>query len=179
MSIAAMTSSLVAVSWMSLLSWMQADEDLSNKLQKHAEEIGQTLNENEAVQEVSAGVLQPIYQLAEYISFPAFYWIAFALMAAGVVSFALQLVLGKFFLLFKMSIDFKEILSDLLGLAISLIGLVLTTQAATQNSSFPENPSMVLSATAVGVVVGFVFYWWGQSQEFRAVKQKAIADKND
>ena len=89
-------------------------------------------------------------------------------MVAGVVSFAFQLVIGKFFLLFKLSLNIKEILSDLLGVVISLVGLVLTTQAATQNSDFPQNAAAVLSASAVGAVVGLVFFWWGQSLEHKA-----------
>lgn len=145
-----------------------SQEDLAEKLQEHAQEIGQTLNDSEAAKELSTGILDPIYRLAEFIEFPTFYWVAFAIMVAGVISFAFQLVLGKFFLLFKGSLNIKEILSDFLGLLISLVGLVLTTQAATQNSTFPESPSAVLSATAVGVVLGLVFYWWGQKQEFRA-----------
>ena len=61
---------------------------------------------------MSAGILKPIYALAEYFSFPAFHWIAFAIMVAGVVSFALQLVLAKLVVLSKGSVSIKEILSD-------------------------------------------------------------------
>lgn len=153
------------------ISQETSQEDLTEKLQEHAQEIGQTLNESETAKELSTGVLDPIYQLAEYMAFPTFYWVAFAIMVAGVISFAFQLVLGKFLLLFKGSLNIKEILSDFLGLLISLIGLVLTTQAATQNSTFPESPTAVLSATIVGVVLGLVFYWWGQKQEFRAARR--------
>ncbi len=179
MTVAATTSSLIAIFLMTTFGWLQqtSEEDLSGKLQQHVEEIQQTINESDAAKDATTGILDPIYQLAEYVSFPAFYWIAFALMVAGVVSFAFQLVLGKFFLLFKSSFNVKEILSDLLGLIISLIGLILTTQAATQNSSFPENPTLVLSATIVGAITGLVFYWWGQTQEFRAVAKTATEKK--
>ncbi|MCH7990587.1 MAG: hypothetical protein IID46_15710 [Planctomycetes bacterium] len=132
------------------------------------EEIAKDVDESERAHEVSAGILRPIYALAEYFSFPAFHWIAFALMVAGVVSFALQLVLAKLVVLRKGSISIKAILSDALGLAISLVGLVLTTQAATENSNFAESAAAVLSATAVGGLAGFVFYRWGQSQEVQA-----------
>lgn len=148
-----------------------AGEDLPGKLQDHAHEISDTLNESPMVQEVSAGILEPIYNAAEYMDFDSFYWIAFALMVAGVVSFAAQLVLSKFFLLFKLSINLKEILGDALGLVISVVGLVLTTQAATQNSSFPESAIAVVSATAVGALAGIIFYWWGQQQEFKAARR--------
>ena len=154
-----------------------SQEDLTEKLQEHAQEIGQTLNESETAKDLSTGILDPIYQLSEVIEFPTFYWVAFAIMVAGVISFAFQLVLGKFFLLFKGSLNIKEMLSDFLGLLISLIGLVLTTQAATQNSTFPESPTAVLSATIVGVVLGLVFYWWGQKQEFRAARH--VPDNKD
>ena len=93
-------------------------------------------------------------------------------MATGVVSFALQLVLGKLLVLARRGFSLSEILSDALGLAISSIGLVLTTQAATENSSFTESAFSVLSASAVGVVAGFVFYLWGQRQELQALEAR-------
>ncbi len=128
------------------------------------------IDENETAQEASSSILNPIYQLAEMFSFPAFHWIAFALMVTGVVSFALQLVLAKLVVLSKLGLSLTEILSDALGLVISVVGLVLTTQAATENSRFTASPFAVLSATAAGVVVGFIFYLWGQSQEVQALK---------
>ena len=143
----------------------------AEKLQDSVQDIASTLNESEAVQNVSAGILEPIYNLAEFMELPAFYWVAFALMVAGVVSFAAQLLLSKFFLLFKLSLNVKEILGDLLGLLISLVGLVLTTQAAAQNSTFPESSVAVVSAAVVGAIVGFVFYLWGQQTEFKAARR--------
>ncbi|ADG67373.1 hypothetical protein Plim_1540 [Planctopirus limnophila DSM 3776] len=133
------------------------------------EEIGRTLDASPEAQKLSAGILDPIYKLAELIGHPWLYWVAFALMTTGVVSFALQLVIGKLVVLMKLHISFTEILSDALGLAISLVGLVFTTQAATENSTFPQSAASVLSATAVGVVLGYFFYVWGQRQELRAV----------
>jgi len=137
-----------------------------------AQEIGATLNESAAVHDVSQSILHPIYQAAEAIGqYPAFYWAAFALMVAGAVSFLLQLVLTKFLLLFRGSLNIKEILMDVAGLFVSLTGLILTTQAAAENSaSFVNSPSAVLSAVALGAVVGLTFYIWGQRQEFQAVK---------
>ena len=145
-------------------------EATTQQVKDRAVEMGKTLNESQAARDVSGGILQPIYQAATYLSFPAFHWCAFALMTAGVVSYLLQLVLAKFFLLFKMSLDVKEILADCLGLLVSAVGLILTTQAATQNSSFTQSPLAVISAALVGIVVGFVFYTWGQRQEFDAVR---------
>lgn len=144
-------------------------EAIGNK----AEEFGNAMNQSQAVKEISAGVLDPIYKVAENIgqNQPWFYWVAFAVMAAGVVSFAGQVVFTKFLLLFKGSLNFREILSDLLGLAISVVGLVLTTQAAAENSQFTSTPAKVVSAAAVGVVAGIVFWMWGTSQEFRAVRR--------
>ena len=149
----------------------KAPGTLQDQVKDQVQEMGQKLDKNPQVQEISTGILQPIYQLAEYIKIPAFYWVAFAMMVAGVISFAFQLVLGKFFLLFKGSLNIKEILSDSLGLVISLVGLVLTTQAATQNSDFPKSPAAVVSAAIVGALFGLLFYWWGQSQEFRAARR--------
>ena len=150
-----------------------ADPLVSSTTDKVAE-IAEQVDQDERAQEVSAGILQPIYQLAEAIAFPAFHWVAFAVMATGVVSFALQIVLAKLAVLMRGSLSFKEILSDALGLVISLTGLVLTTQAAAENSTFTTSPAAVLSASAVGVVAGFVFYLWGQSQELQAAKGRKL-----
>lgn len=147
----------------------QTTADTVDKIQ----EVGNSLNETQAVQEASAGILNSIYSLAEYMAFDAFYWVAFTLMVAGVVSFAGQLVLTKLLLLFKLNLNIKEILGDLLGLVVSLVGLVLTTQAATENSDFPSNAIAVVSATLVGALVGFVFYLWGQQTEFDAANTES------
>lgn len=137
------------------------------------EEIAEQVDESKKAQEVSAGILKPVYALAEFFAFSAFYWVAFTLMVTGVVSFALQLVLAKLIVLSKGSMSLKEILSDSLGLAISLVGLFLTTQAATENSDFAGSAAAVLSATAVGGLAGFIFYLWGQSQEVQAARGRA------
>lgn len=154
-------------------------EETTERVKEKIDEFGQRVDQSEKAHELKQSVLEPIYQFAEYLAFPAFYWVAFALMVAGVVSFAGQLVLTKFFLLFKMSLNIKELLSDLLGLAISAVGLVLTTQAATENSTFTQSAFAVLSSAAVGVVLGILFYIWGQSQEFKAVegKRKRAAER--
>lgn len=146
--------------------------------QTKVDEIAEKIDESDKAKEVSAGILQPIYALAEYLSFPAVHWVAFAIMATGVVTFALQLVLGKLVVLLKAGFSFTEILSDTLGLAISTVGLVLTTQAAAENSNFTQSPAAVLSASAVGVVLGFIFYWWGQSQEIQALRGRRSAAKS-
>ncbi|MCA9046990.1 MAG: hypothetical protein KDA69_21855, partial [Planctomycetaceae bacterium] len=57
-------------------------------------------------------------------------------------------------------------------LVISVVGLVLTTQAAAQNSTFTNSPALVLSGAAIGAVVGFVMYRWGQDLELRAAAAK-------
>lgn len=147
------------------------------KLQGKVDEIADTINQDERARELSAGILQPIYRGAEWIAFPMFYWVAFMLMTAGVVSFAGQIVFAKLFLLLSGSIDLKEIIADSMGFLISATGLILTTQAATENSEFTRTPFMVLSAAAVGVVLGLVTYWWGQSQEFAARRGVRAARK--
>ncbi len=154
-------------------------EETTERVKEKIDEFGQRVDQSEQANELKESILDPIYQFAEYLAFPAFYWVAFALMVAGVVSFAGQLVLTKFFLLFKMSLNIKELLGDLLGLAISAVGLVLTTQAATENSTFTQSAFAVISSAAVGVVLGVLFYFWGQRQEFQAVegKRKSSADR--
>jgi hypothetical protein len=138
------------------------------------EEVARKVDEDERAKEAAAGVLKPIYQVAEYLSFPAIHWVAFALMITGVVSFALQLVLAKLVVLMRFGFSLTEILADALGLAISIVGLVLTTQAAAENSSFTRSPFAVLSAAIVGLVVGFIFYWWGQRHEIQAVEGRRV-----
>jgi hypothetical protein len=138
-----------------------------------ADAVAEAVDKNEQAKEVSAGILKPIYRLAEAFSFPAFHWIAFSVMVAGVVSFALQLTLGKLMVLAKFGFSPSEIISDGLGLAVSLVGLVLTTQAAAENSSFTSSATAVLSAAAVGAILGFVFYLWGQRQELQAVEGRS------
>jgi hypothetical protein len=140
-------------------------------------EIAEKVNEDERAQQVSAGILDQIYQLAERFSFPMYHWVAFALMVSGVISFALQLTLGKLFVLAKMSISPSEILGDIQGLVISLVGLVLTTQAAAENSTFTQSPASVLSATAVGAATGYLFYRWGKAQELAAADGRKVAAK--
>jgi hypothetical protein len=152
-----------------------AVEDALEKIDGVVEQV----DESAQAQEVKSNILAPIYVLAERFSFPAFHWLAFAVMVTGVVSFALQLVLGKLVVLSRFGFSPTEILSDALGLVVSLIGLVLTTQAATENSSFTSSASAVISATAVGGLLGLVFYVWGQRQELQAVegRRKAAAVK--
>ena len=140
-----------------------------------AESVAEAVDNNEQAKEASAGILKPIYRLAEAFSFPAFHWIAFSVMVAGVVSFALQLTLGKLVVLARLSFSPAEILSDALGLVVSLVGLVLTTQAAVENSSFTRSAAAVLSAVGVGAIAGFVFYLWGQRQELQAVEGRKRA----
>ena len=112
--------------------------------------------------------------MAEFVAKPAVHWVAFAVMVTGVVSFALQLVLAKLAVLLRFGLSLTEIFSDALGLVISLTGLVLTTQAAAENSNFTQSPAAVLSAAAVGVLAGLVFYWWGQSQEIQALEGRKL-----
>lgn len=144
---------------------------------QQVKEIAEKVDQNPQAQEVSAGILKQIYLVAERMESPMFHWAAFALMVTGVVSFALQLVLGKLLVLAKLSLSLTEILSDAMGLAVSLVGLVLTTQAAAQNSTFTTSPAAVLSATGVGVLLGFFFFKWGTSQELSAVDGRKVQAK--
>ena len=153
----------------------EAGKSVSDQISEKASEIGDVLNQDANVQKASAGILQRIYDAAEYIGFPWFHWVAFMLMVAGVIGFGGQLILGKFFLLFRGSLNLKEIIADLLGLLVSAVGLILTTQASAENSDFTRTPMLVVSAAAVGAVLGLLCYWWGQSQEFAALRGKRAA----
>jgi len=144
-------------------------KELGAEVEAKVDEIAEKIDQNESAKEAAEGVLGPIYKLAESLNFSSFHWLAFGLMSAGVVSFALQLVLGKLVVLFKGSINLREIVSDAIGFVISTVGLVLTTQAAAENSTFTHSPAAVLSSAACGVVLGFMLYRWGQMQEVNAV----------
>ena len=152
----------------------QAQSTLESARER-ADAVVEAVDTNTPAQEASAGILKPIYRLAEAFSFPAFHWIAFSVMVTGVVSFVLQLTLGKLVVLARRGFSPAEILSDTLGLVVSLVGLVFTTQAAAENSSFTRSAAAVLSATAVGAIAGFVFYLWGQRQELQAVESRKRA----
>jgi hypothetical protein len=135
------------------------------------EEVSEKLDSDPRAQQARESIIGWIYQAAEYLSFPAFYWVAFAAMVAGLVSYGLQLLLGKLVMLIQFHFSLTEILADGLGFVISALGLVLTTQAAAENSAFIASPAQVLSATALGVLVGLVFYIRGQTQEYREARE--------
>lgn len=145
------------------------------EMPKEIEKIADKVDQSDAAKETSAGILTPIYMLAEAFSFPLFHWVAFSLMFAGVVSFALQLVIGKLVVMAHLGFSPREIISDAFGLVISVIGLVLTTQAAAENSSFTQSPFLVISASVVGAVFGLLMYFWGQAQEVEAVQGRRVA----
>lgn len=145
-------------------------EDLQKKVTQKVSDVAEQINQDERARLASAGILKPIYELARYFSFSAFHWLAFALMATGVVSFALQLVVSKLILLARLRFSLTQVLVDLLGLVTSAVGLVLTTQAATENSKFTQSPAAVLSASAVGLIVGFIFFLWSHRQESIAAR---------
>ncbi len=147
--------------------------DVAETTQQTVDKLAEQVDQNQQAQEARAGILKPIYLLAEYFAFPTFHWVAFMLMVGGVIGFALQLVLGKLVVLANRGFSIKEILSDTVGLAISAIGLVLTTQAAAENSSFTQSAFAVLTATVAGGLLGFVLYVWGQSQELQAVQGRS------
>ena len=72
-----------------------------------------------------------------------------------------------------MGFSWGAILSDAFGFVISVFGLVLTTQAATENSTFTHSAAAVLSATIAGAFVGIILYRWGQAQELQAAQGRA------
>lgn len=147
----------------------------SSELPEQLQTIAKDVDNSETAKETSAGILTPIYKVAEALEFPAFHWLAFALMLAGVIGFALQLVIGKLVVMAHLGFSIREILSDVLSFVISLFGLVLTTQAAAQNSTFTQSPFAVLSASLLGLILGIMLYFWGQAQEVEAVKGRSAA----
>lgn len=153
----------------------ESTEKLATQTTEEVKKIADVVDHDPRAKTAAAGILQPIYSVAESLAFPAFHWLAFALMSAGVVSFALQLVLGKLVVLSRLGFSLQEILSDLFGLLISVVGLVLTTQAAAENSSFTQSPAAVLSSAVLGLILGFILYRWGQAQELQAAAGRSVA----
>jgi uncharacterized membrane protein len=139
---------------------------------KSVGETAQMIENSEQAKQATANLLSWIYQLAELLSFDGFYWLAFALMVAGVVSWSGQVVLAKLVVGTTGNFDIKETISDIVVLAISLFGLVLTTQAAVENSTFTQSTVAVLSSAGVGVVLGVILYFWGQALELESVRKK-------
>ena len=119
---------------------------------------------------MSTQILRPIALTAKLLAFPEFYWLAFALMVSGVVNYVFQLVPGKLVVLSQGSMNLREIISDSAGLVISAVGLILTTQAATENSAFSQSPAGVVSATVAGCIAGLVLYRWNQAEEVHAAR---------
>lgn len=152
----------------------QATDAMTKQAEAKMQETAEAIEKSEQAQKITAGILGGIYALAELLAFAAFYWVAFALMVAGVVSWTGQVVIAKLVVAASSStFNMKETISDIFVLVISLFGLVLTTQAATENSTFTQSAVAVLSSTAVGVVIGLVLYFWGQSLEMAASNTKA------
>ncbi len=79
----------------------QEGDKVLNETKASVEKIAEKVDQDPRAKEASAGLLTFIYRVAEKLSFPAFHWAAFALMVAGVVSYAFQLVLGKLALLLR------------------------------------------------------------------------------
>lgn len=152
--------------------------EVASQVEQKVKELAEEVDRNERAREFSAGILQPIYTLAEMAAGTLFYWSAFTLMVMGVVSYALQLVIGKLLLLSRLKLNLKEVAGDAVGLMTSLVGLVLTTQAATENSEFTRSPFAVLSATIMGALVGIYLFRWGYDQELRAATAPAPPVKN-
>jgi len=152
-------------------------QELGQQAQAQANKMAADIEHSQQAKEIAAGILKPIYQLAEAMSFSAFHWLAFALMLAGVIGWALQLVLGKLVVASQGGFDIREVISDATVLVISLVGLVLTTQAATENSTFTQSTVSVLSSALVGLILGIVLYFWGQSQELEATQARERASK--
>jgi hypothetical protein len=150
-------------------------EQLVQQASESIKQMASNVDDSAQAQQFSAGLLQPIYMLAESLEFSAFHWLAFMFMVAGTIGFGLQLVLGKLVALTRSGFSVTEIISDAIGFVVSGVGLVLTTQAAAQNSTFTTSPFAVLSSAALGLVLGILLYIWGQRQELQAIEARRAA----
>ena len=137
---------------------------------KKIDEVVEQVDQSEQAQNVKSNILAPIYSLAERFSFPAFHWLAFAVMVTGVVSFALQLVMGKLVVLSRFSLSPTEILSDVLGLAGK--SHRFGAHDPGRDGKLQLHLERVFRALGHrgGRDTGIVFYVWGQRQELQAVE---------
>ncbi len=155
-------------------------EQAAGSVRDKLDDVKDAVDADPQAQEATDHILTPIKEFGnKAAALPGFYWVAFAMMAAGLVSYLLQLVLGKLIMLTRFHFSLTEILSDGLGLAISAIGLVLLTQAANLEGRFIDKPSLVLSAAGVGAFFGLIFYFRGQTQELREARALAASRKKD
>ncbi len=143
-------------------------EELTEAAKAKAEEFEQS----ERAKKASAAVLEWV-QSAEQLYRP---WINWCLIAVGIglfISHAGQLILGKLWALVRgKGFNFFECVNDFLVAAFAGLSLPVVLLIPTGHGAFISSPIMVLSAAAVGMILGVILYTHGMKQEMLAAQEE-------
>jgi hydrogenase expression/formation protein HypC len=133
----------------------------------------------QVLERISADEATEILALLEWIqSADSLYrpWINWAMVAVGIAlltSHAGQLVVGKFWTLIRgKGFNVCEIINDLLVTAFSGLALPVVLLIPTGRGAFISSPLAVLSAAAVGLIIGVFLYTHGMKQEMLAGQER-------
>lgn len=143
----------------------------AGELGASAQEKAVELAQGEQSQHAAQTILEWI-EAAETFYVP---WITWALVAAGIalfVSHAGQLVFGKLATLFKGRLQFGEIINDFLVAAFAGLSLPAVLLIPVGGEAFINSPLQVLSAAAVGILVGVYLFNHGVRLELRGADAK-------
>ncbi|MFT4640004.1 MAG: hypothetical protein ACI8T1_003329 [Verrucomicrobiales bacterium] len=104
-----------------------------------------------------------------------------ALVAVGIalfVSHAGQLIIGKVWALVRgKGFSICEFFNDFLVAAFAGLALPIVLLIPTGSGAFISNPLQVLSAVAVGMILGVILYTHGMKQEMLAAQERIDLDK--
>lgn len=149
----------------------------AGELGASAQEKALELAQGEQSQQAAQTILEWI-EAAETFYMP---WITWALVAAGIalfVSHSGQLVFGKLATLFKGSLQIGEIINDFLVAAFAGLSLPAILLIPIGGEAFINSPLQVLSAAAVGVLLGVYLFNHGVRLEMRGVEAKKAKDRD-
>ena len=152
-------------------------KDKAGEMSDLAKEKATAFAESEEGKQASATVLEWI-QSAESLYTP---WMNWALVAVGIalfVSHAGQLLLGKLWALIRgKGFSFCEFCNDFLVAAFAGLSLPVVLLIPTGSGAFISNPLQVLSAAAVGMILGVILYTHGMNQEMQAAQERIDQDE--
>ena len=162
---------------MSLDAAAKAKEMAAGGYDKAKDMTEQTMDKVEALANSEEGkktadsVLKWIHS-AELLYRPWLNWVLVMVGIALFISHAGQLVIGKLWKLIRgRGFDVGEIINDFLVAGFAAMGLPAVLILPVGGESFISNPFAVLSAAAVGMVLGVYLYGHGVNQEMKASEE--------
>lgn len=145
--------------------------DTTAKAREMAEQTkarAEAMANSEEGRKTADSVLKWIHS-AELLYRPWLNWVLVMVGIALFISHAGQLVIGKLWKLIRgRGFDLGEIINDFLVAGFSAMGLPAVLILPVGGESFISNPFAVLSAAAVGMVLGVYLYGHGINQEMKA-----------